>query len=59
MKFREEGRHIVYKDETVLNAGHTVSKFWQSQDIGLNVPFSKGERMIIVHAGTIDGHSWC
>ena len=38
-----------------VNAGHTVSKSWQSDEAGLNVPFNKGERMIIVHAGTKDG----
>ena len=54
-QFREEGRHIVYMDETYVNAGHTVSTGWQSDDIGLNIPFNKGERLIIVHAGTEDG----
>ena len=47
-KYRDEGRHIVYRDETYVNGGHTVSKSWQSDEIGLNVPFNKGERMIIV-----------
>ena len=54
-KYRDEGRHIVYTDETYVNTGHTVSKSWQSDEIGLNVPFNKGERMIIVHAGSKDG----
>ena len=54
-KYRDEGRHIVYTDETYVNGGHTVSKSWQSDEIGLNVPFNKGERMIIVHAGSKDG----
>ena len=54
-KYRDEGRHIVYTDETYVNGGHTVSKSRQSDGIGLNVPFNKGERMIIVHAGSKDG----
>lgn len=54
-KYREEGRPIVYTDETYVNAGHTVPKSWQSDEIGLNIPLSKGERMIIVHAGSDDG----
>ena len=32
-----------------------MSKSWQSDDIGLNVPFHKDECMIIVHAETKDG----
>ena len=32
-----------------------MSKSWQSDETGLNVPFNKGERMITVHAGTKDG----
>ena len=38
-----------------MNAGHTLSNSWQSDEIGLNNPFSKCERMIIVHAGSNDG----
>lgn len=53
--FREEGRDIVYTDETYVNAGHTVSKCWQTNQIGLSVPFNKGERMILVHAGSKNG----
>ena len=53
--FREEGRHIVYTDGTFVNAGHTVSKSWQSDDIGLDVPFNKGERIIMLLARTKDG----
>ena len=38
-----------------MNAAHTVSKSSQFAKFGLNVPFNKGECMIIVHAGTKDG----
>ena len=53
-KFRDEGR-IINTVKTYVNAGHTVSKSWQFDEVGLNVPFNKGECMIIVHAGTKDG----
>ena len=38
-----------------MYAGHTVLTVWQSDDISLNVPFNKGERLIIVHAETEEG----
>ena len=53
--FREEGRDIVYTDETYVNAGHTVSKCWQTNQMGLLLPFNKGERMILLHAGSKNG----
>ena len=45
---------MVYLDETWINAHHTKEKEWQSTDgtIGRNVPSSKGERLIIAHAGS-------
>ena len=51
-KYREGGWDIVYTDESYVNSGHTVDRCWQTDKIGLSVPFNKGERMIIVHAGT-------
>ena len=58
-KYREGGWDIVYTDESYVNSGHTVDRCWQTDEIGLSVPFNKGERMIIVHAGTKDGfYSW-
>ena len=54
-KLREQGRTIVYTDETYVNTSHNTMKCWQSADVAVNVPFSKGERLIIVHAGSENG----
>ncbi len=54
-KLREDGRTIVYTDETFVHSAHTMHRSWQSKDISLKVPFSKGQRLIIVHAGTEAG----
>ena len=37
--FREEGRPIIYTDDTYVHTSHAASKCWQ---IGLKVPFGKG-----------------
>lgn len=54
-QLRATGRPIVYMDETYIQAGHSPNKCWQSAEIQHHVPFSKGERIIIVHAGSADG----
>lgn len=54
-KLRDEGRSIIYTDETFVHSTHSTPKCWQTKDIGLSVPFSKGDRMIIVHAGNKNG----
>jgi hypothetical protein len=52
MKFREEGRPIVFTDETYVHSSHTTPFQWTSGDAhGLRAPLSKGQRLIIVHAG--------
>lgn len=63
-KFREEGRNVLYLDETWLNEGHTESKVWQDLSVessrqaflqglstGLKTPSGKGRRLIITHIG--------
>ena len=42
---------FVYIDETFAHASHSVKRPWQSNDVGMKVPFGKGTRYIIVHAG--------
>jgi hypothetical protein len=44
-KYREEGRPVVYEDETYVHSSHTGPKNW-SDDFasGLLAPVSKGER---------------
>ena len=51
---REEGREIIYTDETWVNAHHTRSSQWFSPEgKGCREPPSgKGQRLIIVHAGS-------
>jgi len=50
--YREEGRPIVYEDETYTHSSHTTSYAWDD-GLGaeLKAPVSKGRRLIIVHAG--------
>ncbi|XP_046391551.1 uncharacterized protein LOC124159685 [Ischnura elegans] len=49
---REEGKNIVYLDETYLHENHVSSKCWQSrEEIGVIEPIGKGRRLIIAHAG--------
>jgi hypothetical protein len=50
--YREEGRPIVYADETYIHSSHTTSYAWgDGSGARLKAPFSKGRRLIIVHAG--------
>ena len=54
-RYRKAGRDIVYVDETYVHSSHHATKCWKSNDVGLNVPIGKGDRYIIVHAGSKDG----
>lgn len=55
-KFRREGRPIVYSDETYIHSSHTTPKAWSDDSAeGLKSPISKGQRLIIVHAGSEKG----
>jgi hypothetical protein len=49
--YREEGRPIVYVDETYIHSSHTTSYAWDDgSGARLKAPISK-ERLIITHAG--------
>lgn len=50
-RYREDGRPIIYTDETYVHTSHCMKKCWQSEDVSVNIPFSRGERLIVVHAG--------
>lgn len=53
-KYRQEGRPIVYLDETYLHSSHTTPREWtDGSTSGLKAPLSKGQRLIIVHAGNL------
>lgn len=50
--FRSIGRPIIYLDETYIHSGHTNPKSWDDgTNNGLLTNISKGNRLIIVHAG--------
>lgn len=52
VQYRNEGRYIVYTDETYIHSGHTKDKGWYDESMrGLKTPISKGQRLIIIHAG--------
>ncbi|PZC70602.1 hypothetical protein B5X24_HaOG215526 [Helicoverpa armigera] len=56
MKYREEGRPIVYTDESYVDSSHSGSKAWSDGSLkGLKKPISKGQRVVIVHAGSEAG----
>ena len=48
---------IIYLDETWINANHTPSKCWVDRDGkgDISASLRKGQRLIIVHAGSCDG----
>ena len=65
---RREGKHIVYLDETWVNAGHTSPYAWlpQLKLVGIKgdsdivkhlpkIPPGKGKRLIVLHAGSEEG----
>ena len=51
-QYREEGRPIVYVDETYIHSTHTSSHAWDDDlNKTLHSPVGKGPRAIIVHGG--------
>lgn len=51
-RFRSEGRPIVYLDESYIHSTHMQSQSWSDDsNNGLRTPISKGNRLIIIHAG--------
>lgn len=56
---RKSYQSIVYLDETWVNQNYTVLKCWidsaYQKGTGINVPTSRGSRLIILHAGTKQG----
>ncbi|GBP12644.1 hypothetical protein EVAR_10296_1 [Eumeta japonica] len=58
-KYRNEGRSIIFLDETYVNECHRVSKCWQSkEERGAMKNIGKGPRLIIVHAVVIDNAAY-
>lgn len=58
-KYREQGANIVYLDETWINQNYSVQKCWTdcSSNVatGVKPPIGRGNRLIILHAGTENG----
>lgn len=55
-KNRIEGREIVYMDESYIHTSHVNGKGWSdSSNAGIKKPISKGQRLIIAHAGSENG----
>ncbi|KAH9364836.1 hypothetical protein HPB48_018977 [Haemaphysalis longicornis] len=65
---RQQHRKVFYRDETWVNAGHTVTKAWREDAVktsedaslrglttGLKQPSGKGARLIVTHIGNEDG----
>lgn len=52
LQYRSEGRNIIYTDETYIHSSHVREKGWFDDSLkGITKPISKGQRLIIVHAG--------
>lgn len=55
-QYKEEGRPIIYTDESYINSSHTKPFEWSDNSLrGLKKPIGKGPRLIMVHAGGADG----
>jgi transposase len=55
-KYRSEGRPTVFMDEIYIHGSHSVPFSWSDDSIsGLLAPVSKGQQLIIVHAGSNQG----
>lgn len=54
---RRGNRTLTYMDETWVNAQHTNRYIWIDSDGkgGWKVPSGKGQRLIVVHAGSVEG----
>jgi len=59
--YREEGGLNAYANETYIHSSHTTSYVWDAGlGAGLKAPISKGQCLIIVHAGnsTLNSLYW-
>lgn len=53
---RKQNRPIIYMDETYVHSTQSKKKAWtDASGSGLKTPVTKGQRLIIVHAGSEDG----
>lgn len=55
-RFRDEGRPIIFVDESYILSTHVSSKSWSDMSVNcVKTPISKGERLIILNAGSEKG----
>lgn len=55
-QYRQEGRNIVYLDETWVDNDMTVNKCWQNESVtGVVHGIRSSSRLIVVHAGSESG----
>ncbi|CAK1584696.1 unnamed protein product [Parnassius mnemosyne] len=55
-QYQQQNRPIVYTDESYVHATHTTPKGWtDGSSKGIKKPLSKGQRVVIVHAGSETG----
>lgn len=55
-QYRQEGKTIVYTDESYVDSSHSTPKAWTDGTTkGIKKPISKGQRVVIVHAGSETG----
>ncbi|XP_045450769.1 uncharacterized protein LOC123659609 isoform X1 [Melitaea cinxia] len=56
-KYRDEGRHIVFTDETYIHTTHVQNMCWKQVPgvSPLQKKLSKGMRIIVIHAGGCEG----
>lgn len=55
-KYEAEGRPIIFTDESYIHSTHSTPKEWSDGNMpGKKKPYSKGKRLILVHAGGKDG----
>lgn len=54
---KEENKTLIYLDETWFNVGESASYIWTDGTLNSTqkAPVSRGERLIILHAGSADG----
>ena len=56
-KLQQENANLIYTDKTWVNAHHNNEYIWVDSDGtgGWKVPSGRGKRLIILHAGGVDG----
>lgn len=55
-RYRSEGRPVIYLDESYILTSHVSSASWSDDSTkGMRVPISKGQRLIMIHAGSEAG----